>query len=97
MSLKISARVREKLKHKHCVAEEEIIQCFASRCGRYLTDTRARHATNPPILWFIAETDRGRLLKVVFVQTDGEVEIKTAYPPNETEIRIYEKYAGRIR
>ncbi len=57
MSLIISARVREKLKQKHRVSEDEIIDCFANINGRYLRDKREQHQTNPPTLWFIAETD----------------------------------------
>jgi len=53
--------------------------------------TREEHRTNPPTHWFLAETCYGRLLKVVFVpDTNGkDIYIKTAYEPNETEIRIY--------
>lgn len=70
MSLIISPRVREKLSLKHRVTEDEIVQCFANRDGRMLRDTREEHATDPPTLWFIAETDFGRLLKVIFIQCD---------------------------
>ena len=92
MGLVISPKTREKLVYKHCVTEEEISQCFASREGRFLVDTREDHATNPPTLWFIAQTNRGRLLKVVFVQEGDDLHIKTAYEPNDEERRIYDKY-----
>lgn len=49
---------------------------------------------NPPTLWFIAETNQGRALKVVFIELqNGIYEIKTAYEPNKTEVKIYEDYA----
>ena len=92
MGLVISPKIKEKLRHKHWVNEEEIVQCFASREGRFLIDTREEHRTDPPTHWFIAETSRGRLLKVVFVPIGDEIHIKTAYTPNETEKRIYNKY-----
>jgi hypothetical protein len=85
-------RHQGKVKKKHCVAEEEITQCFASRTGRYLMDQREDHQTDPPTLWFIAETDYGRLLKIVFISQDNDIIIKTAYAPNETEINIYTRH-----
>jgi len=92
MGLKISPGVKEKLKKKHCVADDEITQCFAGRAGRYLMDRREDHQTDPPTLWFIAETDYGRLLKVVFIQSGDDIIIKTAYAPNDVEIDIYNRY-----
>ena len=98
VSLIISSKVRRKLQTKHSVREEEIYECFASREGKYLTDTREDHKTDPPTVWFISETDRGRLLKVVFVVVfvqgkNGETFIKTAYEPNLIEIQIYNRKA----
>ena len=81
--------MRDKLTQKHRVSEEEIIQCFANRMGRYLIDTREEHRTTPPTRWFIAETDVGRRLKVVFVPLPDGIEIKTAYEPNQVETKMY--------
>lgn len=96
MALKISSRIRRKLEQKHGVSESEIRECFTSREGKFLEDTREENRTDPPTKWFIAETDRGRLLKIVFVPYQNgnniDVVIKTAYAPNETEQRIYSKY-----
>ncbi|WP_457664703.1 hypothetical protein [Thiolapillus sp.] len=69
MGLKISPGVKEKLKKKHCVADDEITQCT----GRNLMDRREDHQTDPPTLWFISETDFGRLLKVVFIQSGDDI------------------------
>lgn len=92
--LKISRRIAEKLKQKHSVSVEEIEECFLNRNRGFLEDTRLDHLTDPPTLWFIAKTDRGRLLKVVFMElADGSYEIKTTYQPNQNEVKIYEKYA----
>ena len=91
----ISASVREKLKTPdHNVTEAEIEQCFANRGPKECLDTRAWHLTNPVTRWFVAETDYGRILKVIYMlHPDGIVEIKSAYPATENVIRIYEKYA----
>ncbi|GAG92454.1 unnamed protein product, partial [marine sediment metagenome] len=43
--------------------------------------------------WFISETDKQRILKVVFIRTESQIIIKTAYDPNAEELRIYRKYA----
>lgn len=90
MNLVISAQVRQKLASKTPpVSEEEIVQCFANRTGVYLLDTREQHQTTPETRWFIAETDYGRKLKVVFIPDHNRIIIKTAYDPNPAEQRIY--------
>lgn len=92
--LKISKRIAEKLLQKHGVLKEEIWECFLNRTKGLLEDTRLDHHTDPPTLWFIANTDHGRLLKVVFIRAmDGIYELKTAYEPNDKEVKIYEQYA----
>lgn len=95
MGLVISDKIRQKLAQKHGVNEEEIRQCFASREKGFLEDTREDHKTNPPSKWFVAQTDFGRVLKVVFMYfpDTGEVHVKTAYEANQKEIEIYEKFA----
>ncbi len=94
LPIQVSARIRKKLQEKHGVSMHEIEQCFLNRLGKYLQDTRTEHQTNPPTLWFIAETNQLRMLKVVFVlEPDNSITLKTAYEPNPVEIAIYNKYA----
>ncbi len=90
--LSISEAVQIKLVTRHKVSEAEIHEAFANRDGGILGDTRAENRTIPPTLWFIAETFKGRLLKIVFIQDGESTIIKTAYEPNREEIRIYDKY-----
>lgn len=94
MGLYISTAVREKLLTKHQVTEAQIVQCFANRSGRMLLDTRPQHLTDPVTQWFIAETDYGIKLKICFVfdPATGVCEIKTAFPPNDVEKRIYKDH-----
>jgi hypothetical protein len=93
MALVLSRRVREKLASKTPpVSEDEILQCFANRSGRYLLDHREQNQTDPPTRWFLAETDYGRVLKVVFIQKDQLVVIKTAYDPNGIERDISRRF-----
>ncbi|HEX4843141.1 MAG TPA: ADP-ribosyl-(dinitrogen reductase) hydrolase [Limnobacter sp.] len=92
MNIKVSQRVLEKLATKHQVQLKHVEQCFMNREFSFLEDTREGRGTNPPTLWFIAETDQLRELKVVFVgHPDGTIELKSAFPPNDTEKSIYRK------
>lgn len=91
--LRISSTVRAKLQNKHDVIEREIEQCFDNRLGNFLIDDREENRTDPATHWFIAETNRGRQLKVCFMHIDGNVHIKTAYSPNSTEVQIYKDHA----
>jgi hypothetical protein len=92
MKLIISLNTARKLKNKHGVSKQQIMQCFANFTGYPLTDNREQHKTNPPTQWFISETNAGKRLKIVFIQiSTKEVIIKTAYKPNKTIEQIYSK------
>lgn len=91
-NLNISESVLRKLKDAHGVGRTEVEQCFLNRQGHLLVDNRALTRTNPPTLWFIACTNKGRALKVVYIQKGSVVELKTAYDPNEEEARIYKRH-----
>lgn len=96
MILHISDEVEKKLSSRHRVTQLEIIECFGNRTRGTLIDKREEHKTDPPTQWFIAETDRGRLLKIVFVKlTEMDIVIRTAYEPDENEKRIYQKFSRR--
>lgn len=91
-NLLISPGVLKKLKDSHEVIRVEVEQCFSNRTGKLLTDNRAFNKTNPPTLWFIACTNKGRALKVVYIQKGQTVELRTAYEPNEVELGIYKRH-----
>ena len=91
MSIEISNDIKAKLNQKHGVEEVEVHQCFANITGQLLVDTREQHKTDPQTVWFIAPTNKGRLLKVCYVPR-GDFYIRTCYPPNETELAIYRKH-----
>lgn len=91
-NLNISDAVLRKLKNSHGVVQSEVEQCFQNRQGRLLTDNRALTRTNPPTLWFIACTNKGRALKIVYIHKGEIVELKTAYDPNDEEARIYKRH-----
>jgi hypothetical protein len=94
--LYFSASVRNKLKTKHQVTEAQVLQCFANREGQYLIDDREEHRTVPPTQWFVASTDYGLILKVMFVFDPASklIEVKSAYRATPEVQRIYKKYAA---
>lgn len=91
MAIVISPKIRAKLADKHGVTPAEVKQCFCNRAGEYLMDTREEHASDPPTLWFISETNLGRQLKVACIFKDDNVYIRSAFEPNEHELCIYAK------
>ena len=91
-NLVVAAGTEGKLKSKHGVTLAEVRQCFLNKNGRLLTDNRALVKTNPPTLWFIADTNKARALKIVYIQIGLQVHLKTAYKPNDVELAIYRKY-----
>ncbi len=92
MAIVISPRILKKLAEKVLpITGQEIAECFENRTKRPLTDNRQQHKTRPPTHRFIAPTDSGRRLKVVFITYPaGDHVIKTAFEPYAYEENIYE-------
>jgi hypothetical protein len=88
----ITSRVLEKLKSKHGITRSEVEHCFLNRTGNLLVDDRELRRTNPPTLWFLSKTNKGRLLKIVYIQKGGEIHLKSAFEPIAIEISIYAKH-----
>lgn len=93
-SLAISTATLQKLDEKHGVTRREVEQCFENIEGPLLTDDREEHQSDPPTLWFLARTNRNRLLKVVYIQRGSKIYLRTCYEPNETELSIYRNAAN---
>jgi hypothetical protein len=91
-NLVVSAAIEIKLHKKHQVSIKEVEQCFYSRDGKLLYDTRAKTKTIPPTLWFIALTNKNRKLKIVYIQKGLQLILKTAYEPNDVELALYERF-----
>lgn len=93
----IAKTILTKIQERHNVSPKEIDECLMNRDGGYLVDTREEHQTNPQTLWFIAETNKGRLLKICFIpKGDGNENgptLKSAFEPNEIEKNIYQRKA----
>ena len=92
-NLRISDAVLEKLANKHSVSRREVEQCFENKCGLFLVDDREDHRSDPPTLWFVAPTHKGRLLKVIFIFRDGQVHLRSAYNADESARSLYDSKA----
>jgi hypothetical protein len=92
VNIRISDDVLKKIAERNIVPTD-IAQCFQNREFGYCDDSRAKHLTNPITKWFVAPTDRGRVLKIMFVPDKGGVDLKSAYDATDEICRIYKKYA----
>lgn len=93
-NLFISEDVLKKLSEKTPpVSRKEVEHCFSNRVKGLLTDSRAHNQTTPPTLWFLAPTNQGRVLKIVYIQREQIIHLRTAYDPNHEEERIYKQHA----
>jgi len=90
----MTPKIVEKLRSRS-ISIEDCHECFANITGKFLRDTRERNQTTPPTLWFISQTNTGRVLKLCFIYfaETKEIYIKTAYEPNAVEIALYAKTA----
>lgn len=93
MAIQITQEILDKLRDKHQVTAREVEECFLNMTGNALMEQRDKHKTNPPTMWFIAETNKARLLKVCYVMFGGNIYIKSAFEPDQEELRIYKKYS----
>lgn len=77
------------------VTVKEVHECFTNHDGRYAYDKRPQHldGNGNPSPWFVANTNKGRCLKIMFVLEHGDVYLKSAYPATEQVKDIYKKYA----
>lgn len=89
MTIIISKKIEDKLRDKHKVSKREVEQCFDNLLGNYLLDSREKHQSNPPTMWFVSTTNTDRLLKVVFIYRDNKIFIRSAFEPNVDELTIY--------
>jgi hypothetical protein len=90
----MSKKVEIKLREKHGLFKTDVMECFANRDGGFLKDIREEHKTDPETVWFIAQNNMGKQIKIVFMQLpDKTIVLKTAYQPNMDEISIYQKQA----
>lgn len=88
---RISPNVASKLQNRHRVTNTEVLECFMNRHGPVFRDTRREHDTDPPTMWFVAQTDRCRVLKIVYMEYPDHFAIKTAFEPTDGSDGLYER------
>ena len=78
-----------------CITENEVAECFDNHCGRYCLDHRPQHADSNgnPSVWFVASTNHGRCLKIMFVRDGTDIFLASAYPATPEVQRIFSKFA----
>lgn len=92
MAIRVTPYVREKLERKHSVTVEEVKECFLNWSGVAFIDDSEEHFHDfPPSQWFVAETEKGRKLLVVFREENSDEWIVTAFDAGPTKIRNYER------
>ena len=77
------------------VTEAEVHECFENHDGRLCWDDRPEHLDSRglPSPWFVAETNRRRLLKIMFVRDGSDIYLKSAYPATQRVHEIFERYS----
>ena len=95
INIEIAPSIKHKLKTKHNVEIEEVIECFANVTQGFVQDTREEHKTNPPTHYFIEQTDNARLLCIAFIHTDETIVLKTAFEPSQKRIQTYKNAVGK--
>lgn len=93
MRILIYPLILDKLKNKHGVSADDVEQALLNRTGSLAKEVRPQNQGDEERFWFIATTDKGRELKVVFFidADEGALVIITAYEPNDDEVNLYEK------
>jgi hypothetical protein len=94
-NFQVSYRVMQKLAERHNVTRDEVCECFLNRTGPSYFDNRENHKTDPPTMWFCAPTDRGRILKIAYVEYDDVLSLKTAFEPTDGSDALYERLCAR--
>lgn len=95
MALIISPKIEAKIggdDHDN-VTRQEVEECFQNHCSGYCHEQNAEHQDNEglPSLWFVAETNKRRVLKIMFVRRDGDIYLKSAYPANQRVRDIFKR------
>lgn len=92
MKLVATDAVKEKIWTEHEVYFQEAEEAFENSEGPWFEDDRAKNQTRPKTIWTLAFTDLGRLIKIVVIKrpTDAVAVLRTAYEPDEDEVKIYE-------
>jgi len=94
----IPSYILTKIREKHGVELEEVKEAFFNRIDHMPRESREKHQRDYKKIWFISETDSGRLLKVVIAESDeDQLTLMSAYDPCEEDIIEYENEIKNIK
>jgi hypothetical protein len=97
MALIIPPRVAAKIAAPDhgCITEKEVADCFANHCGGYCYDKRPQHldSNGNPTPWFVAPTNQGRILKIMFVRDSSDIYLASAYPATDAVQQMFKRHA----
>lgn len=101
MGVIIHKSILKKLHEKHDVTEKEVIECLTNRMRSPIEDPREDHRTDPPTKWIVSYTNHLRVLKIVFIVMNDDINgqnivIKSAYEPTQEVFDIYEGYSNPL-
>jgi hypothetical protein len=93
LNIEINDSIVKKLNDKHNVTTSEVRECFDNVTNGFLIDSREEHITDPPSHFFIAKTNKGRRLKIIFMYFEFKKKfiIKSAFEADQKAIGFYEK------
>ena len=76
------------------LTRKDVEECFENHPGKICFDNRPEHAdrNGKPPLWFVAENNHQRKLKIMYVREGKTITVLSAYPATEKVQRIFEKY-----
>ena len=81
-----------------CVSRKDVEEAFATNSAGYCYEQHQEHflGDGRPSLWFVACTNRGVRLKIMFVLDNEDVHLKSAYPATDRVTAIFERYARPV-
>ena len=76
------------------ITEKDVYECFENHDGRVCWDSRPQHLDRQglPSPWFVSETNKRRLLKIMFIRENEDVHLKSAYPATQQVHELYERF-----
>lgn len=100
MSILISDGVLTKIgaEDHGSLSRRDVEEAFANNSAGYCYEQHKEHFTpnGEPSLWFVAYTNHGVRLKVMFVREREDVHVKSAYPATDRVTAIFEKHAKPV-
>ncbi len=94
ISPKIAAKIAQP--DHGALTRKDVEECFLNRTGKVVPDARSQHASaqGRPSWWFVAPNHIGRMIKVMYVEDDEHVYLKSAYLATSEVVTVYESMSS---